>query len=417
LNTAINLIKLCLLIVMGLLYLTGQGWLLVGPLLHGSLTVQRSKLPLLQIVPLVLLSGLITNYGLILALQSLKISLITGVTLSLVGLGCFLIYLVRYHLRQNIDRASISRWLGSVSICLLFLGPILVEPLKDWDARSIWFFHAKMIYYAGSLSQGSGWQYPSVAFSHVDYPDMVPAMAAQVAFLAGFWNEYLPKIALLFMLIPAVIWLFTFARRSFSFLVLLLLLPLSLDRWMWNGFMDGYLALYFALALLLFGRYVQTAQPVDLLSGVGCLMLLFNIKNEGALAVLTGLTPLFFFLLRKKKPVPLKTFLLANGKYFLAGFMAVVPFILWTFYKSQWNLSNNLGIGTPQSFVRIIDRLKDGSYQLILQNMAQELAGALLLLGLLLVVSAAWRKPVTRECLPALISASLYCLGCWSFTC
>src|SRR5258706_16435582 len=67
-------------------------------------------------------------------------------------------------------------------------------------------FHAKMIYTAGAFGQSTGWQNPVVAFSHPDYPNLVPTLAAQAAFVVGFWNEYIPKISLFFMLGPSIIW-------------------------------------------------------------------------------------------------------------------------------------------------------------------------------------------------------------------
>jgi len=39
-------------------------------------------------------------------------------------------------------------------------------------------------------------------FSHPDYPLLVPILAAQAANLAGFWNEQLPKSALVLLLVP-----------------------------------------------------------------------------------------------------------------------------------------------------------------------------------------------------------------------
>ena len=58
-------------------------------------------------------------------------------------------------------------------MALLLFVPILSLPLYDWDARSIWFFHGKMIYYAGTLGPEAGWNIQTPQFSHVDYPKLV----------------------------------------------------------------------------------------------------------------------------------------------------------------------------------------------------------------------------------------------------
>ena len=408
--TVISVIKLFLLILLALLCLLGLGWLAVGPILHGSLTSRKRDISLLQEIPLMLISGLIINYGIILCFQTLLSSLIVGCIISIFGLSCFTFTFSRYHNRHKASVASLFILMGISFICLIFLSPIVAEPLAAWDARSIWFFHAKMIYVAGSIGRSAGWQDPSIVFSHPDYPDLVPALAAQVAYVMGFWNEYLPKISLFFMLVPAVAWLFTFARRSFSFIILLLI-PFCFYDQIWNGFMDGYLALYFSIAMLLLGRYINSSQPVDLFSSLSCLIALPYIKNEGILAALVGLFLILLVCILKKNPHTLKNIFNFKWKYYLACLIALIPFALWSLYKQQWNLSNDLGIGTTQSFLNIGRRLTDGSVRFIFQYLFPQIAGALLLLGFLYLASIAWKKPLVKESLPAIIAASIYLLG------
>jgi len=175
--------------------------------------------------------------------------------------------------------------------------------------------------------------------------------------------------------------------------------------------MDGYFALYFSIAMLLLGRYVNSSQPIDMISSVCCLIALLYIKNEGALAALAGLCSILLISLSKEKPYSIKNVFLLSKEYYLAALTALLPFVLWSFYKQRWNLSNDLEIGTTQSFLRIISRAADGSYKLIFQNAYRQLEDALLLLGLLYFASAAWNKSVAKESLPALIAATIYCLG------
>ncbi len=294
----------------GLLYLLGQGWLLVGPMVHGGLTTRKDGTRLIQELPLALLGGVVLNYLMILVFQSLGPALVLGAAVSLLGLGFFAAHVFRHRRPLALTWSASAPLVGASIVLLLFLAPILGEPLSVWDARSVWFFHAKMIYAAGSIGPSAGWLDPYAAFSHVDYPKLVASLAAQVATVMGFWNEYLPKASLLFMLVPAVLWIFSFARRSvsFVFLVLLLLLGLSSDlgqeglfTWLWNGYMDGLLALYLAVAVLLLGRYAQSAQAIDMLSAVFILFTLPSIKNEGALAALGGLLVAGWLLARRRE--------------------------------------------------------------------------------------------------------------------
>lgn len=406
--TVISAIKLLLLISLGLTYLLGQGWLVVGAILHGSLSTPRSNLPLIQQFPLLLMSGLVINYGMILGFQSLGISLISGCIVAIFGICCFVLYLFRCHKQQMPTFVDISKWTGIAFISVLFLSPILANPLgvEAWDAHAIWFFHAKMIYAAGSIGQSADWQHPSIFFSHTDYPNLIPALAAQVTYVIGFWNEYIPKISLFFMLVPAVAWLFTFARRSFSFIILLLLIPFSLNQWVWNGYMDGYLALYFSIAMLLLGRYIHSYQSIDMISSICCLISLLYIKNEGALAALVGFCIIILVVFFQRK-LPRQIFLM-DWKYYLVGLIALLPFVLWNLYKQKWHLSNDLGIGSIQSILRIISRCTDGSYKLIFQDSYKQLEGALLLLGLLYFASVAWNRSLPKESIPAFLAAGIY---------
>jgi hypothetical protein len=85
--------------------------------------------------------------------------------------------------------------------------------------------------------------------------------------------------------------------------------------------------------------------------------------------------------------------------------------MLWIVYKQQWHLSNDLGVGTVQFLFRIIQRLTDGSYKLIIESSYQQVEGALLLLGVLCTASFARNKSLPRESFPAVIAALIYCLG------
>ena len=68
----------------------------------------------------------------------------------------------------------------------------LGTPTFEWDARSIWLFHAKRIFYDQSIfSIGDNY----AAFSHNEYSSLAPAFAASLAFLVGHWNEVFPKLS------------------------------------------------------------------------------------------------------------------------------------------------------------------------------------------------------------------------------
>jgi len=434
LSTATNLIKLFLLINLGLFYFLGLGWVIIGPLLHGSLIKKTKDFSLLQEVPLALLCGMIINLGIFLCVQGLIASLLMGGFIAVLGFVCFGFYFFRYHYKQVLAPIFMNKWIGAIILCLIYLGAVFADPLIEWDARSIFFLHSKMIFTAGSIGPSAGWLHPSVVFSHVEYPNLIPAIAAQVSYVVGFWNEFFPKISLFYLLVPAIIWLFTFARKSFSFIALLLFIPLSLHMWLVNGLQDGNIALFFSIALLLLGRFSDTHQKIDLVSGLCCLLTTILIKNEGNLVILSAIIPLIAFnwiSLTKisqdksfslvvninvpffEKPFSIKNLIKNHWKHILISLILISPYIIWNIYKTTLNLPNDLEIGTIQSVQRIVNRLNDGSYMLIIQNVYDQIKGSLLLLGLLFFASVAWHRGIylPKDSLLAIFATTIYCMG------
>ena len=68
----------------------------------------------------------------------------------------------------------------------------LGSPVADWDARSIWLFNSKRIFFNENLNQFTN--YFGSEFSHLDYPILIQTLSASLASLIGNWNEIFPKI-------------------------------------------------------------------------------------------------------------------------------------------------------------------------------------------------------------------------------
>lgn len=330
--------------------------------------------------------------------------------MAFIGAAWFLVKRVKTIKHNKLTAESIIKVFGTVLICGLIIGPILLLPLTEWDARSIWFFHSKMIYSSGSFGLETGWLHASTSFSHTDYPKLVPILAAQIMHIVGFWNEYLPKLSIFYLLVPAIILLFTFYRRSFSFLFLIILIPLSFSLQLVTGYMDGYLALYFAIAMLLLGRFYREVKPIDLVSSAFCLLLTLYIKNEGMLALIVGFFAILATLLLKNVKD-----IYSRIKHYWPIFMTIglllIPFALWSWYKHQWGLTNDLEIGSQNSFIQLIKRISDGSIYIIIKDVYLELKNGLMLLTFLLIASITLRKKVIGEIVPIIIAALSYWLG------
>lgn len=249
--------------------------------------LDNENLSLTEKFPFILTNGFLVNYLILLVCQTLKLSLILAAIISVCGLVLFAME-HRAEIKSVHKKFRIPHFMILVFLLFYFF-TILCEPLNAWDARSIWFLPAKMIWSAESINLNAGWHHPSLQFSHPDYPKLIPALTAQISCVLGYWNEYSPKLSLVLILIPSLFWVFSFYSRSLSFLFLVMVFPLGMQGWLWNGYMDGYIALYSAMSMLLLGRYFKNRNLSDLMSALSCLALISNIKNEGIVIALIGI--------------------------------------------------------------------------------------------------------------------------------
>ena len=284
---------------------------------------------------------------------------------------------------------SISCALAFATIYGLYYFEILSGPIAQWDARSIWFFHAKMIWVEGALRQHSGWNHPSLAFSNPDYPKLIPSIAAQLGYLKGNWNEFLPKGSLVVMLAPAMLWTFTFRKAGVSFLLLTLSFFLSLGYWFWNGYMDWYLALYSGMALLSIGRYFSEGRAADLYFGACAMGIGASIKYEGQLFVLSLAVAVLvlgvFF--RDLSIWRLARRVRTDYSFLTMLLLAIAPTLMWAAEKRAWGLGSDLARDPSTSVALITSRIVDSSTaQYVLERMTMNRSAMMIALELVVLV-------------------------------
>jgi hypothetical protein len=311
------------------------------------------------LLALLLVFGVLTDYLLVLVMANIKAALVVGSLLSLAGLVHGL-FRLRGKLLQLFNLGWIP-WMLVLYLILVYAVPIVLDPVSAWDARSIWFFHGKMIYYNQALSWATGLDKVPERFSHVDYPKLLPVLAGQFAAVAGYWNESLPKGSLLALLVPALLGIFSFFRGvQISFFYLIALFLFGPGEFLWNGYMDGYLALYAGLSLLFWGRWLSGGKIGDLVAGTLLLGGVINLKNEGILFVLALVIALVAMRLLGRDSVKF-----AFPWRFWT--IAAVPggcFLLWSLKKAAWGLENNLRLGSG-SLPLIHEHVGQGAIRLI----------------------------------------------------
>ena len=123
----------------------------------------------------------------------------------------------------------------------------LGTPTFDWDPRSIWLFHAKRIFYDQSIFSVMD---NYAAFSHNEYSSLAPAFAASLATLVGHWNEVFPKLSFTLMFLPPLILTYSFLKDT-RYLIYLSIVFFTIGKFLFNGWADGLVAIYFGSSAFL----------------------------------------------------------------------------------------------------------------------------------------------------------------------
>ena len=214
-------------------------------------------------------------------------------------------------------------------------------PIGGWDASAIWFFASKIIYLSQGRGLGEAFTHPSLAvYFHMDYPKLYPALAAVLMSAQPVWDEYFPKLSICFLAFPALLWIISFYERKWSYLFLISLLFMNSEDFLWNGYLDAYVGVYFALTFLLIYRYIEGGKKTDLYSALACLAFISNLKNEGLVMGLCAA-------------------LAAAGIYFrhlkarsgMVALTMLIPSLIWWIRKKQWGLHNYLNL-SDNSYLR-----------------------------------------------------------------
>jgi hypothetical protein len=174
--------------------------------------------------------------------------------------------------------------------------------------------------------------------------------------VAGFWNEHFPKAALLSLLVPAIVGaaaVIPSAGVSASYLFLAVFF--AVGSWLWNGAMDGYLAIYTALSTLFVGRWFDRGDDADLHASFIFLGVATNLKNEGMLFCLALLAS-GLVLAAFGRPVAMRSVLKRPAMWAWLGF-SVLAIAWWYSLKWKWGIATDPFVRLD----RLVARLSDGS--------------------------------------------------------
>ena len=250
----------------------------------------------------------------------------------------------------------------NIYLKIFFILIILISlgvPVFDWDPRSIWLFHAKRIFYDNSIFSVSD---NYAIFSHNDYPSLVPAFSSAVATLFGYWNEVFPKIAFSLLYLPPLIFAYTLFSDD-KYLIFLSLVFFVIGKYLFNGWADGLIAIYFCLSAYLMYDLVISKNKNTYKSIINyfiafCFFITLTlIKNEGLalLLILFFVTVCNCFLNKKITEKMLVIICLSTS---------FIPIFLWKYFcYSNGIFNEHINSGF---IINLLSRIEEfGNYILI----------------------------------------------------
>ena len=277
-----------------------------------------------------------------------------------------------------------AAWMLGIVAVLLVLA--LGSPTDEWDPRSIWMLHAKRIYLENSLyAQLDGY----AIFSHNDYPSLMPLWSATAARVVGHWNEIFPKAAATLLLLPPLL-LIARSLRTWWAAGLLAVAVLEVGgRYLVDGYMDAFLAVYAVAALAVAIQPRRDAAEgawFNLAAYAALSAVLTLIKNEGAvLAILVGVVAVGTVVLRDRRmPWGL-----------LAAFaVSMLPLLAWKLAVAGADLGNDLAQSDLKG--QLLARLPELAPSVLILKALLRSAAWVPLVLLLVLWARTWRVSAAR---------------------
>lgn len=223
-------------------------------------------------------------------------------------------------------------WIG----ILVFL--MFTEKWGEWDAWAIWNLHAKFLYHSASWTS---MMHPNLAWSHPDYPVLLPAIIATFWKAFGGIHAFVPVMTSMIFYLLILYILYTVCK-PYWYAGTVLISFLLLDVNFMNIISSQYADSFIALLLLLIVIFV-TDKPAHYHFWTGILVsIALSVKNEG-----------YVFLLA----LCIYMFLYENNRFsaFLSFFSGLIPFFLPALYfKLVFAPTNDLVAGQS---VSVFDKL------------------------------------------------------------
>ena len=217
-----------------------------------------------------------------------------------------------------------------IKATIIIYGTIsLGSPLIEWDARTIWLFHAKRIFFDNSIySQFDNY----FSISHNDYPLLVASLSSSIAHLMNGWNEITPKFANVFFMTSPFLFLSFILKNKVKEIIFVLIILLIMEKRIIVGEMDMLQSLYFVLVVICFGFLIFNSTNSTNSTNSNKYILIYTILNliiyshlrpeSFYFSILIFLSAVFINFLKKRKVKPIVLIYLS---------LSFIPIFYWKY--------------------------------------------------------------------------------------
>ena len=310
-----------------------SGYLVVALLYKGR------KLAISEFLGLVILcgAGVMSFVQFFSLFAGMQISRTTFLLYALfIALFFFLIRPGIIELKENphINREERVIWLLLFSFPVLCFGVIVLNlfmPLYEIDSFVIWGLKTKALFFNG-LRGNFVFSDPTLSFSHLDYPLLVPLLISGIYSAVGSVSTTLGKLIYPMYYIggaclvySGLLWKLS-PVKSLIFTALMLTAPAMVDFSCFE-IADMPLTFYYAGSILYIIRFMTEKREGDIVVAVLMTLCLFFSKNEGsALAAVNSVIFLIFFIIERKNFTGDRLMLIRAGGILVLG---IIPVLIW----------------------------------------------------------------------------------------
>jgi hypothetical protein len=259
--------------------------------------------------------------------------------------NCLLILFYLFNvIIDNFNRRIILTKITIIIYIIISIG----SPLTEWDARSIWLFHGKRLFFDNSFYSILDNYFQ---ISHNDYPLLAATLSACLANLIGSWNEIFPKFANIILMTSPIIFLSYILKNKVKEMLFVFVIIFIMEKRIIVGEMDMLNSIYFVLTIVCFGFLLFNSNNKNnlnkniLIYTILNLIIYSHIRPESFyFSILIFLSAIFINFFKKEK---LKT------SVFIYLSLSFIPIFFWKY------LVANSGITTITEHIFDLHLLKE----------------------------------------------------------